>query len=260
MVGNDSAHAPEAPVRALFAALARLHQARGAPGPDAIAAATALPPDTVEAVLHGPRLPHWEALAAIGAHLGGDREDLLRLWVAARDVAGGRPAAALRPRVWPEPNPDPPRRGSRSGGAGLAPELPRVTVERLCATLTAQGVHHLRDGNGSVVTLWERHAAIFALEGPADEILLIRARPHATVPADWTDRAYRVLNEWNHSRRFLKTYVGDPTHDGRLPLYGEMQIPFGAGAHDAQLAEWVDCAAGVAAAWVAWLYDDGGLL
>ena len=62
-------------------------------------------------------------------------------------------------------------------------------------------------------------------KGPEDEILVMRARPHATVPPDWADRAYRVVNEWNHTRRFCKAYVGDPTERGQLPIYAEMQVP-----------------------------------
>jgi Putative bacterial sensory transduction regulator len=70
-----------------------------------------------------------------------------------------------------------------------------------------------------------RHAVLFPLEGPADQILVIRARPHATVPPDWADRAYRVVNEWNHLRRFMKAYIGDPTDSGQLPIYAEIQMP-----------------------------------
>ena len=66
---------------------------------------------------------------------------------------------------------------------------------------------------------------LFTLEGPDDEILVMRARPHATVPPDWADRAYRVVNEWNHTRRFCKAYVGDPTERGQLPIYAELQVP-----------------------------------
>ena len=73
--------------------------------------------------------------------------------------------------------------------------------------------------------MWERHAVLFTLEGPDDEILVMRARPHATVPPDWADRAYRVVNEWNHTRRFCKAYVGDPTERGQLPIYAELQVP-----------------------------------
>ena len=48
-----------------------------------------------------------------------------------------------------------------------------------------------------------------------------------TVPPDWADRAYRVVNEWNHTRRFCKAYVGDPTERGQLPIYAELQVPLG---------------------------------
>jgi hypothetical protein len=88
----------------------------------------------------------------------------------------------------------------------------------------------------------------------------MRARPHATVPPDWADRAYRVVNEWNHTRRFCKAYVGDPTERGQLPIYAELQVPLASGAHDALLGELLDCGAAVATSFVDWLHDEGALL
>jgi len=135
-----------------------------------------------------------------------------------------------------------------------------VTMDRLAAALDRLEIRYLTDGDGSLLAMWERHAVLFALEGPDDEILVIRARPHGTVPPDWADRAYRVVNEWNHSRRFCKAYIGDPTDRGHLPVYAEMQVPLGAGVHDALLVELVDCAAAVMLGFVEWLHDDGTLL
>jgi hypothetical protein len=121
-------------------------------------------------------------------------------------------------------------------------------------------IRYLADGDGSLLAMWERHAVLFALEGPDDEILVIRARPHSTVPPDWADRAYRAVNEWNHTRRFCKAYVGDPTERGQLPIYAELQVPLSAGVHDALLVELLDCGAAVAATFVDWLHDEGALL
>jgi putative sensory transduction regulator len=135
-----------------------------------------------------------------------------------------------------------------------------VNLDRLGAALDDIDIRYLTDGCGSLLALWERHAVLFTLEGPSDEILVIRVRPHDTVPPDWADRSYRVVNEWNHTRRFCKAYVGDPTDRGRLPIYAEMQVPLGSGTHDALLVELVDCAAGVATGFVDWLHDEGGLL
>jgi Putative bacterial sensory transduction regulator len=135
-----------------------------------------------------------------------------------------------------------------------------VTLERVTAALDRLEIRYLTDGSGTLLALWERHAVLFALEGPDDEILVIRARPHATVPPDWADRSYRVVNEWNHTRRFCKAYVGDPTDRGQLPIYAEMQVPLGSGAHDALIVELVDCAAAVALGFVDWLHDEGALL
>jgi hypothetical protein len=54
--------------------------------------------------------------------------------------------------------------------------------------------------------------------------------------------------------------VGDPTDRGQLPIYAEMQVPLGSGAHHALLVEMVDCAAAVALGFVDWLHDEGALL
>jgi hypothetical protein len=149
--------------------------------------------------------------------------------------------------------------------APLSPEraeglIETVDMVRLAAALDRLEIRYLTDGDGSLLAMWERHAVLFTLEGPADEVLVIRARPHGTAPPDWSDRAFRVVNEWNHSRRFCKAYVGDPTERGQLPIYAEMQVPLISGAHDALLVELIDCAAAVAVAFVDWLHDEGGLL
>jgi putative sensory transduction regulator len=135
-----------------------------------------------------------------------------------------------------------------------------VTMKRIGDALDRLEIRYLTDGDGSLLAMWERHALLFALEGPDDEILVMRGRPHSTVPPDWADRSYRVVNEWNHTRRFCKAYVGDATERGQLPIYAEIQVPLLAGAHDALLDELLDCAAAVTSAFVDWLYDEGGLL
>ncbi|GAB2596216.1 hypothetical protein Aab01nite_71410 [Paractinoplanes abujensis] len=135
-----------------------------------------------------------------------------------------------------------------------------VTLTRIGKALDLLDIRFLADGGGSLLAMWERHAVLFTLEGPDDEILVMRARPHATVPPDWADRAYRVVNEWNHTRRFCKAYVGDPTERGQLPIYAELQVPLAAGCHDALLVELLDCGAAVATSFVDWLHDEGALL
>ncbi|MBN1171359.1 MAG: YbjN domain-containing protein [Micromonosporaceae bacterium] len=144
--------------------------------------------------------------------------------------------------------------------ANDAEQVQAVSLTRLGDMLEQLDIRYLTDGDGSLLALWERHAVLFTLEGPSDEILVMRVRPHATVPPDWSDRAYRVVNEWNHTRRFYKAYVGDPTDRGQLPIYAEIQVPLLAGVHDALLTELLDCAAAVAMGFVDWLHDEGGLL
>ncbi|WP_229073004.1 YbjN domain-containing protein [Actinoplanes sp. DH11] len=140
------------------------------------------------------------------------------------------------------------------------PVVAPVSLARIGKALDMLDIRFLADGGGSLLAMWERHAVLFTLEGPDDEILVMRARPHATVPPDWADRAYRVVNEWNHTRRFCKAYVGDPTERGQLPIYAELQVPLAAGAHDALLVEMLDCGAAVATSFVDWLHDEGALL
>ncbi|MEV0732990.1 MULTISPECIES: YbjN domain-containing protein [Polymorphospora] len=135
-----------------------------------------------------------------------------------------------------------------------------VTLCRIGEALDLLDIRYLADGYGSLLAMWERHAVLFALEGPEDEILVMRARPHSTVPPDWADRAYRVVNEWNLAGRFGKAYVGDPTERGQLPVYAEIQVPLRAGAHDALLVEMVDSGQTMSAAFVDWLHDEGALL
>jgi putative sensory transduction regulator len=135
-----------------------------------------------------------------------------------------------------------------------------ISMARIGQALDRLEIRYLTDGDGSLLAMWERHALLFALEGPDDEILVMRGRPHATVPPDWADRSYRVVNEWNHTRRFCKAYIGDPTERGQLPIYAEVQVPLLAGVHDQLLDELIDCAAAVTSAFVEWLYDEGALL
>jgi hypothetical protein len=166
-------------------------------------------------------------------------------------------------RVGP-PAPREPEHDCTSADLSVMKEMPAavapVTLRRVGDALDMLDVRFLADGDGSLLAMWERHALLFTLEGPEDEILVMRARPHATVPPDWADRAYRVVNEWNHTRRFCKAYVGDPTERGQLPIYAELQVPLSSGAHDALLVEMLDCGAAVATTFVDWLHDEGALL
>ncbi|HEY2947007.1 MAG TPA: YbjN domain-containing protein [Micromonosporaceae bacterium] len=156
--------------------------------------------------------------------------------------------------------PEPPAASDVSTIGSLDATVTPVTLDRVGEALDLLDVRYLADGDGSLLAMWERHAVLFALEGPDDEILVMRARPHSTVPPDRADHAYRTVNEWNHTRRFCKAYVGDPTERGQLPIYAEVQVPLRSGAHDALLVELLDCGAAVASTFVDWLHDEGALL
>lgn len=136
----------------------------------------------------------------------------------------------------------------------------RLALARVGQALDRLGIASLSVEGISLVAMWERHAVLFTVEGPADEILVLRARPHATVPGDWVGRAYLVLNEWNHTRRFGTAYLGDPGPHGERPIYAEMQVPLATGVHEALLVELLDSGVTMSHAFVDWLHDDGALL
>ena len=142
-----------------------------------------------------------------------------------------------------------------------APEaVAPVSIDRVADALKRLGIRYLTDEDGNLLAMWEKHVVLFALEGPDSEVLVMRARAYNALPQDWADRAYAAVNEWNHTRRFLKSYVGDETESGRLSLYAEMQLPLVPGLHDALLDELIDCAAAVSGSWANWLHDEGALL
>jgi hypothetical protein len=149
-------------------------------------------------------------------------------------------------------------------GAALVPRqcgsVSPITSDRIAGALDQLDVRYIRHCDGSLLGMWERPAVLFGLEGPADEILVIRVRPHATVPGDWADRAYVAVNEWNHTRRFGKAYVGDLNDLGELPIYAEIQVPFFAGVHEALLVEMLESAVSESECFVGWLHDEGALL
>lgn len=121
-------------------------------------------------------------------------------------------------------------------------------------------MRYLTDDDDSLLAIWERHAVLFSLEGPDDEILVLRTRPHATVPPNWADQTYQMVNEWNHTRRFCKAYVDDPTERGMLPIYAELQVPLLASAHDTLLIELINCGIAITLAFVDWLHNKNTLL
>lgn len=178
------------------------------------------------------------------------------------DAGGGEVAVQSTVRVGVPAQREPSRSGVPAdlSTTGASDPVMPVQLARVGKALDLLDIRFLADGGGSLLAMWERHAVLFTLEGPEDEILVMRARPHATVPPDWADRAYRIVNEWNHTRRFCKAYVGDPTERGQLPIYAELQVPLAAGVHDSLLVELLDCGAAVATSFVDWLHDEGALL
>jgi predicted ATPase len=77
---------PPGPITELFDRLEDLHLNAGAPSMRTIEDQTAISYSTVHAILRGPRVPTWAKLELVVEALGGDREEFLRLWKAARQT------------------------------------------------------------------------------------------------------------------------------------------------------------------------------
>ena len=148
--------------------------------------------------------------------------------------------------------------------AQRGPESPvarPVTMRRIGDALDRLEIRYLTDDDGSLLAMWERHAVLFALEGPDDEILVMRGRPHGTVPPGLGRPGVPGGQRVEPHPPVLQG-VRRRRHRARAccPIYAEIQVPLLAGVHDALLDEMLDCAAAVTSAFVDWLYDDGGLL
>lgn len=128
--------------------------------------------------------------------------------------------------------------------------------QRIPGMLDLFSIFYLSDGQGALLALWERHAMLFTVEGGTGEILVMRVKPHRTIPPSLRSVAYKVINEWNRDHLFMKAYVGDPDRHGQLPVYAEMQLPMASGIADTLLFELLDTGISVAAAFVGWLHDE----
>ena len=121
-----------------------------------------------------------------------------------------------------------------------------MTLRRVGDALDRLEIRYLADGDGSLLAMWERHAVLFALEGPDDEILVMRARPHGTVPAGLgrplLPGGQRVEPHAPASAR--RTWATRP-NAASSPIYAEIQVPLAPGVHDPLLDEMLDCAAAV---------------
>lgn len=164
-----------------------------------------------------------------------------------------------KPPVDPTPprpvNPKPPRPLK-----GRKTRISLITNARIRSALDVLGVSYVTDRDDSNLLTWDRHAVLIDVEGDRYDILVMRVRPNATIPLASAERAREALNEWNYSRRFSKAYIGDPTPHGRLPIYGEIQVPIVSGIEDKLLLEIIDIGLGVFSRFVNWLYDDARLL
>ena len=99
---------------------------------------------------------------------------------------------------------------------------------------------------------------LFALEGPDDEILVMRARPHATVPPDWADRPTAWSTSGTTPAASARRTSATPPSAASCRSTPRCRCRCASGAHDALLVEMLDCAAAVATTFVDWLHDEGG--
>jgi hypothetical protein len=61
-----------------------------------------------------------------------------------------------------------------------------VTLARIGKALDLLDIRFLADGDGDLLAMWERHAVLFTLDRPDDEILVMR--PARTRPSRRTGR------------------------------------------------------------------------
>lgn len=251
---------PDGPVRRLFDELRRLHRSAGEPSTRTLAKAVAHGHATVHTALRGPRVPRWGLLELLVEELNGDVEYFKQLWIAARDFEDphDRHLPPVGTGAQAEPRNEP---VGKTSHAAHPPAIGAVTatMDRLRATLDRLQIGYRQDDAGDLIARWERHAVLVALEGPSSEILVIRTRPNVIVPAVREAEARAAVNEWNHSRRFMKAYVGDAGDDGQVSIFAEMQTPLLAGVHDDLLLELIDCAIVVSQGFVDWLHTDAAL-
>ncbi|WP_353900189.1 YbjN domain-containing protein [Micromonospora harpali] len=241
----------------LFEELKRLHRTAGEPTMRQIAKNLPCTYATVHSAMRGPRVPKWPLLELIVEKLGGNTDHFKQLWIAALDsqelhrtTSSAPPASSTNLEVSKARHPELPS----------STKLPELTIDRLQTTLDYLEIAYSEEGERFILARWSRHTMLFATEGPAEDILVMRVHPDATLPLIESERVRFVLNEWNHTRRFMKAYMGDPTEANRIPIYGEVQISLSAGATDNQLVEFVDCGAAVGTSLVDWLHNEVKIL
>ncbi|MGC4806618.1 YbjN domain-containing protein [Micromonospora sp. DT233] len=247
---------PDGPILKLFEELKRLHRTAGEPSMRTIGDKIKYSYATVHSAMRGPKIPRWPPLELIVEELGGDVDHFKQLWIAALDFQESHnppPSESIPSSI----NTETPK--ARQLEIPSLADLPRITIDRIQTTLDDLGVGYQEEDEESVLALWLRHRMLFAVEGPTEEILMMRAQINTTLPIAESARARLAVNEWNHTRRFMKAYVGDPDDENRIHIYGEMQIPLGTGATDQQLAELIDCGAAVGTLLAEWMHDEGCL-
>ena len=135
-----------------------------------------------------------------------------------------------------------------------------VTLGRIGKALDLLDIRFLADGSGSLLAMWERHAVLFTLEGPDDEILVMR--PGRTPRSRRTGRIGRTA--WSTSgttpAASARPTSATPPSGGSCRSTPRCRCRSTPGAHDALLVEMLDCGAAVATSFVDWLHDEGALL
>jgi tetratricopeptide (TPR) repeat protein len=102
---------PDGPIRVLFERMHALHRAGGQPSMRALQRATRDPtrprginPTTIHDAFSAPRLSRWEVVRAVVEALGGDVEEMERLWQEAREASLAPAPPGLAPSVLASPS------------------------------------------------------------------------------------------------------------------------------------------------------------
>jgi hypothetical protein len=139
--------------------------------------------------------------------------------------------------------------GRASGGGTLVLPSPAL-VQQL---LDEFGLRHQIDDDGDIVVRWERCNVYFFFYGEQHEVLQARLYMNRRFPVESRATLALMLDEWNRSKLFPKTYTVLPD-DGMVGICAEQCQDFEAGVTRDQLqyslgmwidtlmrfAEWVD--------------------
>ncbi|ASR56664.1 YbjN domain-containing protein [Cellulomonas sp. PSBB021] len=132
---------------------------------------------------------------------------------------------------------------------GRSTTLEPLSNERITAVLDAHGYRYAIDSDGDIGGIWDDHVFYFVRIGPEREFLQVRGRWSRAVPAAAYLEVLELVNEWNTSKVFPKTYVR--VEEDQLGVYAEHAVDYAHGLADEQLDQHLSCAVSTALAFFA---------